>query len=520
MKILRYQIVLPLLLGIVLVFAACELRNPLEQPLDNERVGNQPPETHIFLPDSLWGSVRLDSVFADDSTFVGFDTTYVYDRQTGSDYLEFVPDTTESKKVIHWWGDDPDGEVVAYEYKWNYESQWTLDSAEYDTFYLPIRSAFDQFEFQVRAVDDSGAVDTSPAKLTFPVFNSPPVAEFVLNSNPSGSSSDTTKTFPTRTFLWSAIDPDGSETIVGVEYYLADEVLADTSLPDTITWQSLEADADRVTLRDIEPGLHTFFLRIRDIAGAYSDTIQFPDPGSDSQPGAWLVKGPVGGVCLVNDYPLGGVGDLGEGDVELQYRDWLNQLYGEDGYSIWRIGSNLWHPENKLPYAQEDIEATLSYFDKIIWYQYSGAPHYPDAALGINKYLAGGGNMILTAIEIDTSAVFVHVDTMFTVNPEGRFRGGEEVVSKVDSNLTLTNPSVIGKRMKSLVPGDSNKVHYQLNQEGDPAWVGKPSVGYLDKIGGAEGGKLLFLSVPLHKLNGKDNVPDMLDYYLNTEFEQ
>ncbi|MBS1272445.1 MAG: hypothetical protein MAGBODY4_01590 [Candidatus Marinimicrobia bacterium] len=506
----------------LLMFSGCELKNPLEQPLDNNSVGNQPPETHIFLPPDV--PILLDTtIISIDTIFTGvdtlFDTTFVDTSRLGGRNT-FIPDTTESKKIIYWWGDDPDGEVVAYQYKWNFEDTWTTDSTEHDTFYLPIRTAFDQFEFQVRAIDNAGAMDASPARLTFPVFNSPPVVEFVLNSNPSGNPEDTTTTFPTRSFFWSAIDPDGNETIVSVDYYLAEGTIADTSLPDTLTWNTLNGDEDRVTMRDIDPGEYTFFVRVRDIAGAYSDTIQFPDPESDSEPGTWKVKDPQGRVCLVNDYPLGGVGDQGENDVELRYRGWLNEVVGDTGYSIWRIGSNLWHPENSLPYAQEDIEATLNYFDHIIWYQFSGAPHYPDAALGINKYIANGGNMILTAIELDTSAVFINVDSMYTFNPQGRFFSGEDIVSTVDTNLTLSNPNLIGKRMRALIPRTSASVQYHLNQEGNPAWDDEPPVGYLDRIGGSDGGEFLFMSVPIHQLNGNGNVPEMLDYYLNTEFEQ
>ena len=505
-----------------ILFLSCELQNPFEPELQENGVGNLPPETHIFLPDSIQAVgdsliSQIDTIVTGQDTLI--DTTRIPLSVPG-ETDRFVPDTTESRKVLYWWGDDPDGEVTGYFYKWNFQGEWTFTRAETDTFYLPIRSAYDEFSFEVKAVDDSSAEDPTPSRLTFPVFNSPPTIEFVLNSNPGGDPADTTTTFPTRTFLWNALDPDGNETLVGIEYLLLDGTRSQADIDTNASWVELAADEDRVTLRDITAGPHTFFVRARDIAGAYSDTIQFPDPDNDSQPGTWMVNEPQGDVCLVNDYPLGGVGDRGEDDVELMYRRWLNEAVGEGNYTIWRIGSSLWHPENSLPYATEDVEASLNYFDKIIWYQYSGAPHYPDADLGINKYLASGGSMILTAVEVDTSAVFIRVDSMYVVNPQGRFFNDEQVVSTVDSAAyTMTNPNLIGKRLRSIIPRGTAQTHYRLNQQGNPSWEGTPTMGYLDRIGGETGGELLFLTVPLHQLNGRGNIPDVLEYYLNTEFE-
>ncbi len=520
MQINRIQKFSVFIAALLLFVSGCELKNPFEQSLNNQSIGNLPPETHIFLPDSIQAVsdssiLVIDTVYVDGETRI--DSSYIQMAVLGS-HDQFIPDTTESKKIISWWGDDPDGEVVKYLYKWNYQTNWDTTTAESDTFYLPIRTAYDEFTFEVRAVDDSGLVDPTPAKIIFPVYNSPPIIDFVLNSNPSGPTNSTSTTFPTRTFIWTAQDPDGNETIVSIEYAIINGTVTDTgAVPDTVNWHQLGGDVDRITLRNLSPGEHTFFVRTQDIAGAYSKTIMFPDPASETEPHTWVVKAPVGNVCLVNDYPLGGVGDQGDNDVELKYRGWLNTVVGADNYTIWRIGTSLWHPENSLPYAPEDIEASLDYFDKIIWYQYSGQPHYVQADIGIGKYLANGGNMIITAVELDTSALFIKVDSMYTFNPQGRFFSGEEVESTVDTSLTMTNPFVIGKRMRAIYPRSSAaSIQFQLNQNGSPSWEGTPPVGYLDQIGN---GKLLLLSVPLHLLNGRGNVPDVLDYYLNTVFE-
>ena len=77
------------------------------------------------------------------------------------------------------------------------------------------------FTFEVWAVDDDSLIDPTPARQTFPVFNSKPVIEFKNRSNPpapAGNPDVIAYTFPTRTFLWDVTDPDGNETITKILY--------------------------------------------------------------------------------------------------------------------------------------------------------------------------------------------------------------------------------------------------------------------------------------------------------------
>jgi len=519
----RYIPILFTLIAGLFLFLGCELKNPFEQKLPNQSLGNIPPETHLFLPDSIQSTqdstvLQIDTVITGEDTVV--DSTYIPLAITGS-HNRFIPDTTESKKILHWWGDDEDGEVIGYYYKWNFQSGWTFTTAEWDTFYLPIRSAYDEFEFQVKAVDNDSTLDPTPSRITFPVFNTRPHIEFVYLSNPSDQFlvDKTVTTFPTRTFIWDATDADGNETIVDIEYALINSSVQDTTIPDTLQWHQLSGDADRVTLTELTSGKHTFFVRAIDIAGAISDTLMFPDPGSDTDPQYWEVKQPVGDICLVNDYSGGGFNT----NVEKMYTTWLDSIAGPNNYSVWRIdpGSQNTSPQYQLPYAPEDIQATLSYFDKIVWYQEAGHNHYVDADLAVLRYLSNGGSLFLTAQDIDTSAVFIRVDSLYKVTPQGILNIGEEVVSTVDSaKYTMTTNKFIAYRdLKAFVVNRASQtVQFHFNQQGNNLgqWVGNPTMGYLDTF--ENNGKLLLLSLPLHKLNGRNNVVDVLDYYLQTEF--
>lgn len=68
-------------------------------------------------------------------------------------------DTTYSTQVLHWWGSDPDGEVMGYFYQWNHFTEIKPDSfvwttAESDTFHVPIRQLADNFWIRIKAVDN------------------------------------------------------------------------------------------------------------------------------------------------------------------------------------------------------------------------------------------------------------------------------------------------------------------------------------------------------------------------------
>ena len=79
---------------------------------------------------------------------------------------------TTSKQKIHWWAEDPDGDVVGYYYKWSSDTVWTFTNLENGLFYVPIRSDLDVFSFEVKAMDDDSLIDETPAKITLPIKNS------------------------------------------------------------------------------------------------------------------------------------------------------------------------------------------------------------------------------------------------------------------------------------------------------------------------------------------------------------
>ncbi|MDZ7797321.1 MAG: hypothetical protein U5N56_09910 [Candidatus Marinimicrobia bacterium] len=233
-------------------------------------------------------------------------------------------DTTTSIQAVNWWGDDADGDVIGYWVQWTY-----MDTAEFTTeesavFYLPLRTEFDIYSLSVTAVDNDSLCDPTPAIVSFPVYNSPPSVEWKLNSLPTSTRTEDSVhySFTHHSFFWDVYDLDGLQTLTDVYY----------ALDDTSSWNRLPGDRRDVMLTGIDPGPHRFFLKVKDIAGAESDVITFPDPASeDSQVRRWEVKEPIGNVLIVNDYQ----NDQLIYEHQNLYTGILDDLVGSDGYSVW-----------------------------------------------------------------------------------------------------------------------------------------------------------------------------------------
>ncbi|HEX9974711.1 MAG TPA: hypothetical protein VGD14_21785 [bacterium] len=449
---------------ILMSVTSCD-RNPFHPEKHSHAVGNQPPETYLFL-----FTIR-DTITVNNSTYI--DSVGI--------------DTTASKQILRWWGEDSDGSVIGYYIQWDYQSKPVWTTAEYDTFYTPIRQKFDQFTFRVWAVDNDSLMDPTPATQTFPVYNSKPLIEFKFKSNPpapAGNPNVTAYTFPTRTFMWDASDADGDETITKIYY----------ALDDTSAWEELPGEERSITLTGLVPGSRRFFAKAVDIAGAESNIISFPDPNDQTTPNTWIVKEPIGDVLLINDFAQ----DQNTHQVQNIYENALKNIVGQQGYSVWEIGTSLTpviNPQNSLPYATADVKAYFNYFKKVIWFSHLGRPNLSSAGLSLTQFIASGGKVFITngnEETPDTSWTFTDIDSVFRLNPGGRLLAGINIVASfaqttLDSALNLKIHQLIGNRVSGLVPGPNAEIVYRMEPDSTAAvsvpYKGSPVVGIRYKVG-------------------------------------
>lgn len=484
---------------ILLTITSCDIlrESPTSTPFTNLA-----PETYLSVSSQSEIYVRFDSLTCDslgncDSVF-----TYFFEEDSlPADQLDTLGNALQtilaSTQTMTWWGEDPDGDVVGYFYKWQHEDSWTYTFSETETFIIPIRSAFGIFSFSVKAMDSDSLIDETPASITLPIRNTPPAIDFRYQSNPvvTGSTADVTeRTFPTRTFLWAVSDADGLETVDSI-YYAVD---------DTSNWIALPASEKGITLTEIPAGSHVFYLKARDIAGAESQVVHYPDLEDDSTPNTWEVVEPVGDILLVDDFDF---------DPQNNAQSWYSGVLdtisgiGPDGYSIWEIGRNL-------PFSETDVSATLGYFKHVLWYSaVTGPETYGDAANPINQFIQQGGNFMLVATELHpTASLWIPHDSVDTINPDGRLFSGTSVISTVDSTLDLEMSKLIPFRVKSFFLNDTTDLDpvngptfttlYRLTEPGaiDP-WEGEPQIcaEYNHRTQtNHNAGKAILFSLPMH----------------------
>ena len=449
---------------------------------------------------------------------------YAIDEEPDGEYLwdtlsNALTTITSSRQELHWWGEDSDGDVVGYYYKWSSDSVWTYTDLESGIFYVPIRSDLDAFTFEVKSVDNDGLIDASASNITLPIKNSSPEISFRYLSNPliADMGSDTSFTFPTRTFVWDLYDQDGNETITDI-YYSLNDICENC-------WVRLDGDETSITLTNLDEGAQTIFLKCRDIAGAESDIIQFPDSTRPADAQHWIVKPIHGDVLIVDDYPL---------DNSNNALDWylsmMDTLLGEGQYSSWEIG-------DELPYSSTDVTANLNYFKHVIWYaaynnSASANDTYNRAEASLVNFIMGGGNLFINPIDFeDTTFTWFPLDSLLTINPNGRLLPDKLLVSPIDSSLNLSISHLIAVKVKGFWPDESQfeqltEIYHMADPQGTDPWIGNPTVCSMGQYRVSPtqlSGKVVIMTLPLHdgyrpKLQGNGSVIKLFQYLFDNEF--
>ncbi|MCK4529652.1 MAG: hypothetical protein KAU44_00595 [Candidatus Marinimicrobia bacterium] len=494
-----------IILAVVLLgLAACNLFHP---PLPPSTAENLPPETHIsffYHPDTTLGP--------GDYWVNKGDTTWVLDT------LIMGLDTTVSVQEVNWWGDDPDGNVIGYYYRWSYMDSAIFTQDESALFYLPLRTQFDIYSFHVQAVDNDSLMDPTAAIASFPVFNSPPEVEWKLNSLPiSTREKDSVHySFTHHSFYWDISDIDGEETITEIYY----------ALDDTSSWTKLDGTVRDVMLTDITPGKHNIYLKVKDIAGAKSNVITFPDRNSDeSEILVWEVVEPIGDILIVNDF----AGDQVEYTHQNLFTGIFDGVLGSNSYSVWGIGSNIVNTANTIPYSPIDIEFNLSSFSKVFWFTFQGSNNLNDASLALTRFIADGGTLLMNNAQKvapesrpDTIWTFTDIDTVYQYSSTGRIWPGINIEGNwgdttLNNKLELQVEYTMADKLYAVVPGSSSTLRYHFAHDSldtgtgrlKSDYTGTPPVMIETPIGD---GLCYYMSIPLYFLNGNGNLDELFKH--------
>lgn len=309
---------------------------------------------------------------------------------------------------ISWWGDDPDGYVVGYEISFD-KQNWTYTTSSDSSFLFEIPGGIDTFDFSfyVRSIDNAGGKDLSPARLIYPVKNSPPSIKFIYaTTNPVRKPE---KTFPAIKFNWQASDPDGFENIGYYELYINDTNRSPVIIDPVYSSALFIADKDSFSndllscklllgssLTEHDQRIwglklndsNVFYIRAVDIVGEKSLFA-----GSYKL----FVRKPESNILLVNAY------DKSISTNEQFYQTHLNNI-GISNFQITRIKEVNPETNTYTELAPDNITQSyiFDFFDAIIWFGKDVAYSLSLAQRSLGDFLAGDGKVFM-AVEISSS---------------------------------------------------------------------------------------------------------------------
>jgi len=176
---------------------------------------------------------------------------------------------------IYWDGTDPDGFVVAYHYAWDdtvppygaESSPWQFTTKADSLFKALIDTAGEtrRHTFYVRAVDNEGKLDPTPARVRFDAWTVVPSIDYLYRvggpmdpnaGTPDPTAKDTVLMGTHVRFLWDGWDPDGLGAPVDFSYRLDSNPF------------SAYGESTGVTLPPISAGTHFFYVKAQDETGA------------------------------------------------------------------------------------------------------------------------------------------------------------------------------------------------------------------------------------------------------------
>jgi len=299
---------------------------------------------------------------------------------------------------LHWFGTDPDGDVVAYEMRMlnganPADSNWVrLDCALREctdslfTIYAP--TGYTRAVLEVRAIDNQGAKDPSPAVQSFSFINRTPTVQFL--SGPAANES----TYASATVTWSVDDPGGDLTHLSFRVYLdGNEANYDSVYTGTTTATYTVASSRFIQNGLWKSGPRTLNVRAVDDGGlvgpAATRTWYVRSPGLADMPATSR-----GRILLIDNSFRTAQNNQ---RVDTLYSNTLVRNLPAGTFSVLRLEYN-----NAFRSAR-DLAQTFRQFDAVVWYR--GYDTFAATVLtayqdSVGAYLEHGGRFYLEGLNM------------------------------------------------------------------------------------------------------------------------
>lgn len=296
-------------------------------------------------------------------------------------------DTVSHTVHLYWTGSDRDGEVAGFQWRFlnpqsPTDTTWAPTAKRDSIFVVYDTLGFVAPVFQVRTVDDRGAVDPTPATQDFRFSNQPP--SVAILTKPAATDS----TFASVTITWRAADLDGDPDALRFKVWLdggADQ-------PRIVTGRSY-------TVPSIDFGVPgSYASRFRTL---YIQPIDDGGRLGNVDSTRWFVRAPTTGtrarLLIVDDVPSTNILNT---RCDTLYANAAARLLPADQFSVLRL-------QFSAPFrSAEDLRQTFGLFDAVVWYrgnELGFSTTLRDNEAGIRAYVAEGGNFYLDGLYLIAS---------------------------------------------------------------------------------------------------------------------
>lgn len=299
-------------------------------------------------------------------------------------FVQGPVDTVNHVVRLFWFGSDQDGFVVRYELRFlnpanPADTAWVATTRTDSVFTVFTPGGLTMPQFEVRAIDDAGAVDPSPARQDFTFSNQPPAVSLV------GEPGVNDTTFASLTLTWQPSDPDGD---VGKMQY-------------RVWLNGNEADADLTTATTFTIPTDDFRQGGQLLSGHRTVYVQPIDDGGmagavDST--RWFVRAPVAGararLLIIDDVPSTNAAGF---STDTLFANAAARNLPADEWSLLRL-------EHTQPFdSNADVAQTFALFEAVIWYR-GTEPTFSSVMAayqqGIGSYLDSGGKVMLEGFHL------------------------------------------------------------------------------------------------------------------------
>ncbi|MBC8045686.1 MAG: hypothetical protein H7Y00_02735 [Fimbriimonadaceae bacterium] len=445
--------------------------------------------------------------------------------------IRFGDDRLTSQVTLNWWGNDADGFIVGYEYTFDEiisdATIWSYIEIQDSTFILAPAQGEDtaNYVFHIRAIDNDGLSDPTPAQLVIPVKNSPPTIVFTPGIN------NPKKSFPVLKYYWGAGDPDGENNVEYFQLYFNDTTASPYILDKTVTsvlFHAQDATADNFicnvfsnassiaeeeTINGLSANVwNKLYIRAIDQSGAMS-TFAISD--------SVFVKQVTSSILLVDGYTATSPINF--------YVDNLS----ENGFSV--LDTIKIFEEIAGAYTQQSADnitqgKVFNLFDIIIWFSNDANNSFSLAQKTTNDFFIDNGKMLMS----------VYISSSF--DPLSNFLDFTPIASLIDpSDTTLIldlgaqlNPtdvdypvlqgtSIVGiVKPIALQPGATELYNADLTAKNNitlefSPWTGNSTV-IAKKINTGGETNFVISTLEIQKLDGLLNMNDFFQKILIDEF--